>query len=89
MANVEKVSIALTPDMMALVRDAIASGEYASSSEVIRDALRDWKTKRALHAIGIEELRRLAAEGVASGSRPWVGAETLMAEVKSRAIDRS
>ncbi len=47
MANVEKISIALTQDMAALVRQAVESGEYASSSEVIRDALRGWKMKRA------------------------------------------
>ncbi|MFO5475003.1 MAG: type II toxin-antitoxin system ParD family antitoxin, partial [Dolichospermum sp.] len=40
MPNVEKISIALTPEMAALVRDAVKSGEYASSSEIIREALR-------------------------------------------------
>jgi antitoxin ParD1/3/4 len=89
MANVEKISIALTQDMAALVRAAVSSGEYASSSEVIRDALRDWKTKRALASVQIEELRRLAAEGVASGSRPWIGVEATLAEIKARAKDLS
>ena len=88
MANVEKVSVALTQDMAALVREAVSSGEYASSNEVIREALRDWKTKRVLASIQIDELRRLAAEGVASGSRPWAGVETL-AEIKERARGRS
>jgi antitoxin ParD1/3/4 len=42
--NVEKLSIALTPEMAAAVRQAVASGEYASASEVIREALRLWRT---------------------------------------------
>jgi antitoxin ParD1/3/4 len=46
MANVEKLSIALTAEMAAMVRQAVESGEYASSSEVVRDALRDWKVKQ-------------------------------------------
>jgi antitoxin ParD1/3/4 len=33
--------------MAALLRDAVATGEYASSSEVIRDALRDWRSAAA------------------------------------------
>jgi hypothetical protein len=42
-ANVEKLSIALTPEMAAIVHHSVESGEYASSSEIIREALRDWK----------------------------------------------
>ena len=48
MASVEKISIALTEELASLVRGAVESGEYASSSEVIREALREWKARRAL-----------------------------------------
>ena len=58
MAKVEKVSIALPPEMVGAVRDAVASGEYASTSEVIRDALRDWTLKRKM---AIVEFDRCAA----------------------------
>lgn len=68
MPNVEKVSIALTLDMAAVVREAVASGDYASSSEVIRDALRDWKLKRSARQSGIEHVRELWEEGTASGA---------------------
>lgn len=57
MANVEKLSIALTPEMAEVVRQCVESGEYASSSEVIREALRDWKHKHALRQKEIEELK--------------------------------
>jgi antitoxin ParD1/3/4 len=87
-ANVEKVSIALTADMATMLRDAVKSGEYASSSEVIRDALRDWKRKRELAQVEIEELRRLVAEGHASGSTPWLGVDATIAEVQRRAKAR-
>ncbi len=59
MANAEKLSIALTPELAKLVREAVGSGDYASSSEVIREALRDWKTKRLMGG--------LWDEGLASG----------------------
>ena len=59
MPSVEKISIALPPEMVAQVRQAVETGEYASSSEVVRDALRDWTHKRQLQQSGIAELRRL------------------------------
>jgi putative addiction module CopG family antidote len=48
MPTVEKLSIALPPEMANWVRKAVQSGEYASASEVIRDALREWKRERRL-----------------------------------------
>jgi antitoxin ParD1/3/4 len=60
--NVEKISIALPPEMAAQVRQAVEAGEYSSSSEVIRDALREWTYKRQLQQNGIEELRELWRE---------------------------
>ena len=60
--SVEKISIALPPEMVAQVRQAVETGEYASSSEVVRDALRDWTYKRHLQQQGIAELRQLWLE---------------------------
>ncbi len=48
MAEIETLIITLPSDMAAAVKGAVAGGDYASSSEVIREALRDWKMKRAL-----------------------------------------
>src|ERR1700675_1347230 len=67
MANVEKISIALPADMATLVRNALQTGDYASSSEVIREALREWKARRAARSDAISEIRRLWDEGIKSG----------------------
>ncbi len=67
MAAVEKFSIALTPELANDVRTAVKSGEYASSSEVIRDALRGWRRKRAFQVQEINGLRSLWYEGMESG----------------------
>jgi antitoxin ParD1/3/4 len=65
--NVEKMSVALTPEMAAAVRDAVASGEYVSASEVVREALRLWKAHQNVREREIEELRRFWREGIESG----------------------
>ena len=67
MANVEKVSIALTPEMATMMRQAVGTGEYASASEVVREALRDWQLRRQQREQAIEELGRQWDRGVASG----------------------
>ena len=59
MPNVEKISIALPPEMVTVLRRAVETGEYASSSEVVRDALRDWTQKRNMRQQGIDELRQV------------------------------
>jgi antitoxin ParD1/3/4 len=64
MTTAEKISIALPPEMVAMVRGAVATGEYASSSEVIRDALRDWTHKRSLRQQGVAELRAMWQEAL-------------------------
>jgi antitoxin ParD1/3/4 len=84
MPVVEKISIALTPDLAALVRQAVENGDYASSSEVIRDALRDWKIKRTIQQQQIEQLRRLWTEGLSSGPGRFATIEEIIGEAKAR-----
>ena len=72
MSSVEKISVALSPELLEAVKNAVASGEYASSSEVIREALRDWRLRQPLRQAEVERLRKAWAEGLESGpSRPF------------------
>jgi antitoxin ParD1/3/4 len=67
MADIERLSIALPVPMADAVRRAVEDGEYASASEVIRDALRLWESRRELRERDLEVLRRRWDEGKASG----------------------
>ncbi len=84
MANVEKVSIALTPEMATLVRQAVETGDYASASEAIRDALREWKQRRLERAQAMEEVGRRWDQGVASGPGRFESIEAIKAEAHQR-----
>ena len=55
MQSAEKISITLPPEMLRLLRDAVAEGEYASTSEALRDAVRSWHRQR------LEDTERLVA----------------------------
>jgi antitoxin ParD1/3/4 len=87
MTTAEKISIALPPEMVHLVRGAVATGEYASSSEVIRDALRDWTYKRNLRQQGLVELRKVWQEAM-NDKTPGISPDDVLdrLELKYQAI---
>lgn len=80
MSNVEKISIALTHDMVDLVKSSVTSGEYGSVSEAIRDALRDWASKRERKQAEITYLRRAWKKGVNSGPGQFSSIDDLLTE---------
>lgn len=82
MANVEKISVSMTTQHAELLRDAVGSGAYASSSEVIREAMRDWSAKWQQRRGDIQHLRELWAEGKASGPATPVDFDTLLDEAR-------
>ena len=82
MAKVEKITVALSEDTLSAVREAVASGEYASTGEVVRDALRDWKVKHRLSTIELDEMRRLVQEGADSG--PGIDADLVFARLRAK-----
>lgn len=82
MANVEKISVSMTPQHAELLRDAVQSGAYASSSEVVREALRDWSAKWMQRREDIARRRALWDEGKASGSATEVDFDALLEEAR-------
>lgn len=89
MTTVEKLSITLTPEMARDVRMAVKSGEYASSSEVIREALRDWHRKRTFQDWEIEELRRIWRKGAESGKGQYGSIDEIKQAARDRLDDNS
>jgi len=89
MSTVEKITIALTREMAGFVRNAVETGEYASTSEVIRDAVREWKERRDLLGYTVEELRGLVQEGLASGPSEYASMDEVKAEARRRLKDSS
>lgn len=92
MGQIDKRSITLSPELAAAVDKAVDAGEYASVSEVIRDALRLWKERRDLFGYTLEELRALVQEGIDSGpaedgptfmERLAAGYEAMQSDAKS------
>lgn len=52
----KKINILLPEDLALLVNNAVVEGYYLSMSEVISDALRDWKSKHLLNLEGTKKV---------------------------------
>ena len=92
MAEIERLTITLPHDMAVLVKGAVEGGDYASTSEVVRAALRDWKMKRSLQ---LQELAALKVDidrglaDVANGHVKDFDATNIIARGKKLLADRS
>lgn len=84
MGHVDKRSITLSNELASVVDEAVEAGEYASASEVIREALRQWKERRDLLGYTVEELRALAQEGIDSGPGRFASMDEIKAEARAR-----
>jgi antitoxin ParD1/3/4 len=83
MPDVQKVSIALTGEQIGALKAAIETGEYATTSEIVREAIRDWQFKRALRQEDLKRLRQLWDQGKTSAATP-VDFEAARQEARQR-----
>lgn len=91
-SNIERVTVTLTLELAHAVKGAVEAGEYASSSEIIREALRDWRHKRMMQDRQLAELRaevRAGIEDVEAGRVQDFDAERIIEKGKQRRPGRS
>jgi len=88
MGSVEKVSVALTNEQISALKAAVDAGEYATTSEIVREAVRDWQLKRELRHEDIKRLRQMWDAGVASGSAGELDLKKLRKEARKRLESR-
>jgi len=85
MPDIRKVSVALTGEQVSALKAAVDAGEYATTSEIVREAVRDWQLRRELRQQDIDRLRRLWDEGKASGPPRSVDFESVKRRGRTRA----
>lgn len=88
MSNVEKISVALSSDLVKRVRTAVDSGRYSSASEVIREALREWSMREPLREAEIKRLRSAWNEGISSGAPQPFDMDEIKSKARARLNDR-
>jgi antitoxin ParD1/3/4 len=83
-ADIQKVSVALTGGQLAALKAAVEAGEYATTSEIVREAVRDWQFKHELRQEEVKRLRKLWDEGKASGPAEPFDVERTLAAARAR-----
>ncbi|UOA16607.1 type II toxin-antitoxin system ParD family antitoxin [Sulfitobacter dubius] len=86
MPSAERMTITMPSDMAEALRQTVAGGEYASTSEVVREALRDWTRSRNAELRDLETLRDAIKAGLDSG--PGSSADQVFAELRARYADK-
>ncbi|MBD8893517.1 type II toxin-antitoxin system ParD family antitoxin [Roseibium litorale] len=87
MSAVERMTITMPAEMAETLRRTVATGEYASASEVIREALREWARSRDTERQELEALRAAVKAGLDSG--PALAADQVFAELRARYTAKS
>ncbi len=67
MSETEQITVSLPRDVVERVRRAVQAGEYASVAEAVEAAVILWDAGQHADEPDTETLRRLVAEGLASG----------------------
>ncbi len=78
------MNVSLTPELEELIKDKVRSGRYASSSEVVREALRLLEFRDRSDAEKLEALRADIKNGLESGESKPLDFDELRAEAHRR-----
>jgi antitoxin ParD1/3/4 len=70
MAKLERITVTMPEEMAAKMRAAVESGEYATTSEIVREALRDWEEYQERRQAKLAWLRVEIEKGMVGEGRP-------------------
>ena len=82
------LTVSLTPKQAARLQDAVDGGNYASNSEVVREALRLWEQREELRVLELAHLKRAYDEGMASGEGQEVDRTAFLRALKAERTAR-
>jgi len=81
MQSAEKISVTMTPEMLRIVRQSVEAGEFASTSEALRDAVRVWARQRIEDAERLNAIRARIRRSL-DDPRPSLSAEDTQLEMQ-------
>ena len=86
MGKLERITVTMPEEMTARMRASVESGEYATTSEIVREAMREWSDRQERKQAALAQLRALIAEADAGPSYP---AERVFAELRAYVAEKA
>jgi antitoxin ParD1/3/4 len=77
----EKISITITPAMKRTLEERVASGQFASASELMREAFRTWQRQQDEHDERLAAIRARIQQSI-DDPRPALSLEESRADFK-------
>ena len=81
MGKLERITVTMPEEMAAKLRAAVEAGEYATTSEIVRETVRAWVSERDRDEADNAAMRAILDKARASGRVP---AEEVFARVRER-----
>jgi antitoxin ParD1/3/4 len=85
MSAAEKISITLTPEMNRMIKQRVEAGDFASSSELIREALRVWRQRDEEHQEKLASIRQRIQNSI-DDPRPSVPLDEAFERLRQRHV---
>ena len=79
MAKLERIIVTMPEEMAAKLRAAVEAGEYATTSEIVRETVRDWIDQQERREAALATFRDEIEKGLAG---PFHAGETVMRELR-------
>ena len=79
MSKLERITVTMPAEMAAKLRAAVDEGSYATSSEIVREAVRAWVDKQEQREAALSKFRAEIEKGLAG---PFRDGETVMQELR-------
>lgn len=79
MSKLERITVTMPQEMVAKLRAAVDAGEYATTSEIVREAVREWSDYQDRRQAAVGRLKQMVEEARAGPSYP---AEEVFTEIR-------
>ncbi len=85
MSKLERITVTMPEEMAAKLRAAVDAGEYATTSEIVREALRDWTAEQERRSAALVALRAEIDKGLEG---PFLPAEQVFEDLRNYVRER-
>ena len=86
MGGFERITVSVSSELAAALRQSVADGQYVTESEIVRDALDEWARSRTKARARLERLREELAK---ADEGPWYSEEEAFGQLEREAHTQS